>query len=501
VPDLPAGIIEGEIFAGKYRIGKVIGAGAMGTVVAAHHLLLDQKVAIKFLIPEASVHSESLSRFLREARAAVRIKSHHVARVLDVAVIEGGGPYIVMEYLEGCDLAIWLRDRGVLPVEQAVDFVLQACDAIAEAHDLQIIHRDLKPANLFAVESSGVVQTIKVLDFGISKTQGLVSRTLAPADCKPGSVLTDEKTIIGSLFYMSPEQMESARDVDARTDIWALGVTLWELMTGKLPFEGTSILQVYSRIAADTPLTLRDTSPHVPRELEAVIVKCLARVRDKRFSSVYEFARALVRFGSTRAVTYVERIARAAQGLDYASPDSPSAMTPSPRAFSASDPGRTLLSPDSEQRPVRRRRHALGAWLTAAVVVVGTAVLLKVVPNRLPGDGHVPSATSVRVSVAAPTPLVAPARSVASSEAAQVVGGTPSASHGGSNAASLEASAASSGRPHAVLAPSVWRAPPMNLPAREGGPPQAATRDARPPPSDSAAAPSATEWSPPDNPK
>jgi serine/threonine protein kinase len=501
VPDLPAGVVEGEIFAGKYRIGNVVGAGAMGTVVAAHHLLLDQKVAIKFLIPEASVHSESLSRFLREARAAVRIKSHHVARVLDVAVIEGGAPYIVMEYLEGCDLAIWLRDRGALPVEQAVDFVLQACDALAEAHDLHIIHRDLKPANLFAVESCGVVQTIKVLDFGISKTQGLVSRTLAPADCKPGSVLTDEKTIIGSLFYMSPEQMESARDVDARTDIWALGVTLWELMTGKLPFEGTSILQVYSRIAADTPLRLRDTSPHVPRELEAVILKCLARDRDKRFGSVYELAMALVGFGSARAVTHVERIVRAAQGLDYASPESPSAMTPSPRAFSASDPGRTLLSPDSEHRPVRRRRHALAAWAAGVIAVVGAAVLLKVGPHRVPVDRHLPSATSVTAQVAPPPPLAGHVGAVASSEAAPVTGGAPSAGHGSSDAPSLVASPSSSTPSRAPPAQSVRRVPALAASAREGGSLQAAIPDARPAPSGSQASPSATEWSPPDNPK
>ena len=246
VPKLPIGVREGEVLAEKYRIGETIGAGAMGVVVAARHLRLDQKVAIKFLVPRAQEHPSSIARFMREARATARIKSEHVVRVLDVDVLDGGVPYIVMEFLEGCDLAEWLRRRGSLPAEQACDVILQACDAVQEAHGLDIIHRDIKPPNLFVVHQAGMVQTIKVLDFGISKMTEVTPATIDPDEWKERSVVTEDRATIGSPHYMSPEQMESARDVDARTDVWALGVTLYELITGRLPFEGASFLQVYS---------------------------------------------------------------------------------------------------------------------------------------------------------------------------------------------------------------------------------------------------------------
>jgi len=167
-----ASVSVGEILAGKYRIDRVLGAGGMGVVVAAHHLQLDERVAIKFLLPEMLAQQDAVMRFSREARAAVKIKSEHVARVTDVGTLETGAPYMVMEYLEGIDLAELVR-RGPLPITQAVDFVLQACEAIAEAHALGIVHRDLKPANLFLATLPGGVQSVKVLDFGISKLTGL----------------------------------------------------------------------------------------------------------------------------------------------------------------------------------------------------------------------------------------------------------------------------------------------------------------------------------------
>src|SRR3954454_18638740 len=219
-------IAEGRVLAGKYRIERVLGRGGMGVVVAAHHIHLDEKVAIKFLLPEAVANAEVLGRFVREARAAVRIKSEHVARVSDVGTLEGGEPYMVMEYLEGSDLAEWLLQRGALPVEQAVEFLLQASEAIAEAHALGIVHRDLKPANLFVVRRADGLLSIKVLDFGISK--------VTDASMAAGAA-TSTLALMGSPLYMSPEQMESARTADARSDIWSLGVILYELLTGACP--------------------------------------------------------------------------------------------------------------------------------------------------------------------------------------------------------------------------------------------------------------------------
>src|SRR3954468_17583346 len=151
---------EGQILAGKFRIEKVLGQGGMGVVVAATHLQLGERVALKFLLPEALGQPEAVERFAREARAAVRIKSEHVARVSDVGTLENGAPYMVMEYLEGGDLSAWLAERGGRPVKQAVDLLLQACEAIAEAHTIGIVHRDLKPANLFVARLPGGVQSV-----------------------------------------------------------------------------------------------------------------------------------------------------------------------------------------------------------------------------------------------------------------------------------------------------------------------------------------------------
>lgn len=163
---------EGEILAGKYRVERVLGVGGMGVVVAALHIALDERVAIKFLLPEALTNAEAVARFAREARAAVKIKSQHVARVIDVGTLETGAPYMVMEFLKGQDLSNHLRQHGALPIADAVDFVLQACEALAEAHALGIVHRDLKPSNLYLTHQRDGTPVVKVLDFGISKVSG-----------------------------------------------------------------------------------------------------------------------------------------------------------------------------------------------------------------------------------------------------------------------------------------------------------------------------------------
>src|SRR5262245_6617782 len=187
-----SGVREGDVLAGKYRIDKILGAGGMGVVVAAHHEQLDTRVAIKFLLPQALANTEAVERFAREARAAVKIQSEHVARVSDVGTLDNGAPYMVMEYLEGSDLAAWLHESGPLPVEQAIEFVLQACEAIAEAHAIGIIHRDLKPANLFVIRRPDGVLSVKVLDFGISKATGLSAS---------GSDMTRTSAVMGSPLY------------------------------------------------------------------------------------------------------------------------------------------------------------------------------------------------------------------------------------------------------------------------------------------------------------
>jgi serine/threonine-protein kinase len=279
----PLPVKPGEVLLGKYRVERVLGAGGMGAVLAATHLQLEQTVAIKFLYSHAQNHPEAIARFNREARAAVKLRSEHVARVSDVGQLENGAPFIVMEFLEGQDLADVILQRGSLPSNEAVDFVLQACEAIGEAHALGIVHRDLKPKNLFLTTTAKGKPLVKVLDFGISKL--MTGDDLS---------LTRTQTVIGSPNYMSPEQLRSARDVDQRADIWSLGAILYELLTAHVPFLAETVTQLTAMVIADPPTPIESYRNDLTPELKAVVSKCLAKNRDDRFRSVEELATALL---------------------------------------------------------------------------------------------------------------------------------------------------------------------------------------------------------------
>jgi len=294
-----APVQEGEILDGKYRVERVLGVGGMGVVVAATHLALNQRVAIKFLLPAAVGNPQVIERFAREARAAVRIQSEHVARVIDVGTLPTGSPYMVMEFLEGNDLAETIEKGGAMPVPQAVSYVLQACEALAEAHALGIVHRDLKPANLFLARRAGRDSIVKVLDFGISKM----------SEAGP-SGLTQTSAVMGSPYYMAPEQMMSSKDVDARTDIWALGIILYELLTGSAPFAGDTMAEIVFAVTQRDPAPLQARRPDVPQELADVVSRCLTRDPSQRFPNVAKFAAALAPFGPPRSDVSVERISR-----------------------------------------------------------------------------------------------------------------------------------------------------------------------------------------------
>jgi serine/threonine-protein kinase len=298
-----AGVQIGSVLALKYRIERVLGVGGMGVVVAAYHVHLDERVAIKFLLPEALKDREAVARFVREARAAVKIKSEHVARVIDVGTMDNGSPFMVMEYLDGLDLSEYVRQNGPLGIEKAVEFVLQACEAIAEAHSLGIIHRDLKPSNLFCVRGADGLEAIKVLDFGISKVSGT-------GGLAAHAVMTRTAAVFGSPLYMSPEQMLSSRDVDCRTDIWALASILYELLTGRSPFEGETLPEIYARVSSQPPRPLRDCLPSAPLGLQTVIETCLEKDRTKRYSNVAELCLALAPFASLRGKASIERVTR-----------------------------------------------------------------------------------------------------------------------------------------------------------------------------------------------
>ena len=295
-----APVAQGAVLAGKYKVERVIGEGGMGVVVEAKHIALDERVAMKFLTAAYATHPEAAARFLREARAAVKIKSEHVARVSDVGTLETGAPYMVMELLQGNDLNQELQSKGVLPMQDAVDYVIQACEAIAEAHAAGIVHRDLKPANLFLTRRMDGSALVKVLDFGISKMSDGVEN------------LTKTMAAMGSALYMSPEQMQQTRGVDHRTDIYALGVALYELLAGKQPYYADTLPQLCAEVLTGTPTPLRTARPDVPPGLAAVIEKAYARDRADRYGSVAHFVVALAPFAPPRSQPNIDRIARAA---------------------------------------------------------------------------------------------------------------------------------------------------------------------------------------------
>jgi serine/threonine protein kinase len=281
----------GDILSNKFRVERVLGIGGMGVVVAATHLQLGQLVALKFMLPIALSYPDNIARFEREARAAVNLRSDHVAKITDVGRLDDGAPYMVMEFLEGQDLHQLMRRTGRLPITQAVDFLLQACEAIAEAHSKGIIHRDLKPKNLFLTTRLNGEPLVKVLDFGVSKVLGNEDLSL-----------TSTTQILGSPSYMSPEQLRASRDVDQRTDIWALGAILYELLTRALPFPANTLTQLTAKVITEPPVPIETLRDEIPEELRRVIMKCLEKRADDRFQSVPDFAAALSPFASAASV-------------------------------------------------------------------------------------------------------------------------------------------------------------------------------------------------------
>jgi serine/threonine protein kinase len=277
-----APVREGEVIADKFRIGRRLGEGGMGVVMAAIHLELDAPVALKFLLRNDEAFVE---RFLREARAAARLSSEHVTRVLDVGRLPSGAPYVVMEYLEGETIAEHVARVGRVPLADALDWLVQTCAGLSEAHAAGIVHRDIKPANLFLVRRPDGTARVKILDFGVAK----VIEANDPGLTTPGSV-------VGSPSYASPEQLVRPAAVDHRADIWALGVTLYGLVAGELPFSGDTIAAKYMRILGETPARVDALVPDVPRGLADAIERCLAKEPGDRYQDVASLAAAIAPF-------------------------------------------------------------------------------------------------------------------------------------------------------------------------------------------------------------
>jgi eukaryotic-like serine/threonine-protein kinase len=280
--------LPGEIIAGKYSVIRVLGRGGMGVVIEAQHLRLGQSVAIKLLLPSIRSMGEITARFEREARAIGRLKGPHVAHVSDVDTLPDGSPFMVMELLKGRELGVELEQLRRIPYREAVGYILQACAAMAEAHRQGIVHRDLKPSNLFLCAGDGG-PTVKVLDFGISKLAGDVNASV-----------TTTASAFGTPLYMSPEQVRSVKNVDARADLWSLGVVLYELISGEVPFNGPSATAILASILTETPVHLSKRCPDVPKGLADAVMTAIEKLPDARFRDVVEFAAAIAPFGPPR---------------------------------------------------------------------------------------------------------------------------------------------------------------------------------------------------------
>jgi serine/threonine-protein kinase len=374
----------GAVFAGKYRVERVLGQGGMGVVVQATHLQLHQPVAIKFLLPELLTNEQVVQRFLREAQAAVRLKSEHVARVIDVGSLDNGAPYIVLEYLDGMDLSALARQQ--LTIGQIVDLMLQACEALAEAHSIGIVHRDIKPANFFITQGSDGALMLKVLDFGISKAaQGALDHNL-----------TATSVVMGTPTYMSPEQVKSTRDVDRRSDIWSLGIVLYELFQGTPPFVAETFGSMAIKVATEQ---LPPLSTQLPPGLAEIVYRCLQKDPALRFQNIAELSYALAPYAQSTAKAQLS-VERTSRVLGTEPPKSTSMLTA----------GSVTVPPTAA--PATSRRWPLIA--AAAVVVVVAVVAIAVVtkgPATTPTDPDPNAAASPEPPQ--PPPVVTPDAAIA----------------------------------------------------------------------------------------
>jgi len=389
----------GEIVAGKYQVDRVIGFGGMGIVCLATHLELGIPIAIKFVRPELGSDERAVTRFLTEARAAAQLRSQHACRVIDCGRLPGGSPYIVMEYLSGRDLRSLVDTRGPMSVEGAVAVALQACEALAEAHSKHIVHRDVKPENLFVAEGPGGAESLKVLDFGISKQ-------LSPLGVQRS--LTDSMESVGSPSHMSPEQMIDPSGVDFRTDIWSLGVVLYEILTGQMPFVGESGPQLCANVMTTEPIPPQAHRADIPEGLARVILHCLEKDRERRFRDVGELSLALKEFGDAGAALAAARVEQIFGRTESSAPPVTASNAVEEGGAESVDPVQSI--PGVPRRGAGRR-VAVGLVLLVATGLAAYAAKRAVTPTKV--EERAPT-----TPVPAETPLLpeaAPLPSAASS--------------------------------------------------------------------------------------
>jgi serine/threonine-protein kinase len=433
-------------FTDKYDVERVIGRGGMGTVFEARHTRLGQRVAIKVLGEDLRAYPELVRRFEREARAASALSSPHAVRVFDIDTTEDGTPFFVMELLSGRDLSDIVASDGPQRVGVAVRWVIEACDAIAEAHRLGIVHRDIKPSNLLLCETG----SIKVLDFGIAKSEAPNERAIT-LGVQP----------LGTPQYMSPEQVRCAKDVDARTDIWSLGVTLYELVTGRPPFNHDLSAACIASIAADPVPDPRDFKADLPEDFVKVIMRALEKDPKKRYQTVDELVLALAPFGeamtpetaSWRVISTIRKAHTPTSSRDSTLGDEPKPLAP----YEPEDtvPPATIIH---VAIPHGKRLH--GALALAAASVLGFAAFVLTpqwMSSSLDAQQRSAAAATVLVQEAAPpapsasAPVAAPEEAPPAASATIELPATPAPSASASGPALRDLAKAPPARPHTTV--------------------------------------------------
>jgi len=397
-----------EVIGGKYCVERILGAGGMGIVVVARHVDLRTRFALKIMRPEAARDADSVERFLREARAAVQLKGEHCVQVLDVGKLENGSPFMVMEFLVGHDLGEIIARDGARSPAEAVDYILQACAGVAEAHARGIVHRDLKPQNMFVTTSTDGKPLLKVLDFGLAKSLRTTKEVRA---------LTQTTAVMGSPVYMSPEQMRASREVDTRTDTWSLGVCLHELLTGKPPFDGATFPELCSMVLKEQPAPLPSD---IPRKLVKIVGRCLEKKPERRFADLGELAFALEEFAPARGAA-----AKIRAVLDAPHEDLDSIRPPRPVDRDAETQSAASLDTAKRAHAARARRGPAIAGGALLLATVAAALLARPLAHTVAAS-PAPSLVSALASEGSPPDLApvpidaAVAESVASAPVATV---------------------------------------------------------------------------------
>jgi serine/threonine-protein kinase len=381
----------GRTAGGKYKLVRLLGAGGMGEVYEAQHSVVGRRFAIKFLHPELAGNTEIVARFQREAQAAGSLENENIAAVLDAGTDEDGAPYLVMEYLEGEDLAHLLFRAGPLPVPRAAYILIQACRGLVAAHERNIVHRDLKPENLFVCKRNDGSDLVKVLDFGIAKLHVGGS----------GTGLTHTGATMGTPFYMSLEQARGAKEVDHRTDIYSLGVILYEILTGAKPHPGESYNEILYHVISNEPAPLDNVRVGLPAGLSAVVNKAMAREAGDRYASAALLMEALIPFAG-RAVTPL----RTSLGATVQTPGSiPNVRVPTEALPPQPEPEEADVGEDEVPRN-RSRIYLLGG--SAAILVLLVSVLVWVALGRKPESKVAMPVPAVQPVTAQPVAVLAP---------------------------------------------------------------------------------------------